>query len=460
MKKSEIALGILRIPLDFGMALLAFWLAYKLRLYSDLVPGFYFPVDLVSFPSAWQYLQLSIFSSLGLIGIFALNQMYSLRSTSRVGNEFMKIIFLSSAWIMLIIAYYFVTREFFFSRLVLGYIWILTIFLTTVGRGLIRILQIYLFKLNIGRRRVILIGTNSLTERLYKKLKKTPSYHVLGCLSLDETISPGKSSLKIIGPLNELEKIITKYKIEEIIQTQTNISEAHAEKLIEFCREHHILYQFVPDILQLHQSHVDIFNIAELPLIALKTTPLDGWGKVSKRTFDILFSGILLILLTPLFMLIALGIKLDSKGPILFTQKDDGTAVKRVGRYGELFKFYKFRTMKEKTDSLRYTTLAEKNHRKGSPLVKIKNDPRVTRFGSFLRRWSLDELAQLWNVLSGDMSLVGPRAHLPEEVDRYEKHHKFLLSIKPGITGLAQVNGRSDLDFEKEVRLDTSYIEN
>ena len=105
MKKSEIALGILRIPLDFGMALLAFWLAYKLRLYSDLVPGFYFPVDLVSFPSAWQYLQLSIFSSLGLIGIFALNQMYSLRSTSRVGNEFMKIIFLSSAWIMLIIAY-------------------------------------------------------------------------------------------------------------------------------------------------------------------------------------------------------------------------------------------------------------------------------------------------------------------------------------------------------------------
>ncbi|KKT73723.1 MAG: Undecaprenyl-phosphate glucose phosphotransferase, partial [Candidatus Peregrinibacteria bacterium GW2011_GWA2_44_7] len=92
--------------------------------------------------------------------------------------------------------------------------------------------------------------------------------------------------------------------------------------------------------------------------------------------------------------------------------------------------------------------------------VKIKNDPRVTRFGSFLRRWSLDELAQLWNVLSGDMSLVGPRAHLPEEVDRYEKHHKFLLSIKPGITGLAQVNGRSDLDFEKEVRLDTSYIEN
>ena len=116
--------------------------------------------------------------------------------------------------------------------------------------------------------------------------------------------------------------------------------------------------------------------------------------------------------------------------------------------------------MRNKTDGLRYTPLAQKSHRKGSPLVKIKNDPRITRFGKLLRRWSIDELPQLFSVLSGKMSLVGPRPHLPEEVAKYEKHHKFSLSIHPGITGLAQINGRSNLNFEEEVQLDTYYIEN
>ena len=116
--------------------------------------------------------------------------------------------------------------------------------------------------------------------------------------------------------------------------------------------------------------------------------------------------------------------------------------------------------MKSGTHHLRYTELAEKNIRKDSPLVKIKDDPRITRVGRFLRRFSIDELPQLWNVVKGEMSLVGPRPHLPEEVANYERHHRFVLTIKPGITGLAQISGRSDLPFEKEVRLDTYYIEN
>ncbi|MEK7524154.1 MAG: sugar transferase [Patescibacteria group bacterium] len=116
--------------------------------------------------------------------------------------------------------------------------------------------------------------------------------------------------------------------------------------------------------------------------------------------------------------------------------------------------------MKMGTHQLRYTDLAHRNIRKGTPLVKIQNDPRVTRVGKILRRFSLDELPQLWNVLCGEMSLVGPRPHLPEEVEKYQRHHKFVLAIKPGITGLTQISGRSDLPFEEEVRLDTFYIEN
>lgn len=459
MKKSEIIFGIARIPIDFGMTIAAFLVAYYIRLHSDLIPGLYFPVDVLHFPSIYEYLKISLLASLALMGVFAINRMYSLTNTVRIGNEIINVIFLTSAWIMLIIGYYFVTRELFFSRLVLGYVWILTLLFVSFGRIWIRLLQRYLCRFNIGRRRILLVGTNKMTERILKKLKKFPSYHVIGCVSVDEKPSP-ETKLKILGCLQELTEIIKKYRIEEIIQVEHKGSELQAEDLVEFCRQYHIGYHFVPDILQVHRSQIDVFNIAQVPLISLKTTPLEGWGKVLKRLFDGVGSLLLLGALSPLLLAIAIGIKLDSKGPILFTQKDDGSSVKRVGRRGELFTFFKFRSMKEKTDNLRYTMLAQYNHRQGSPLVKIKNDPRVTRFGQFLRRWSLDELPQLWNVLRGDMSLVGPRAHLPEEVEHYEKHHQFLLSIKPGITGLAQVNGRSDLDFEKECRLDTYYIEN
>ncbi|HCW32773.1 MAG: hypothetical protein UT36_C0006G0065 [Candidatus Peregrinibacteria bacterium GW2011_GWF2_39_17] len=459
MKKSEIIFGIARIPIDLGMTLLAFLLAYQMRQYSDFIPGVYFPVDLFSFPNFYSFLYLAMVASVALIFIFGINQMYSLRNNLRFSSELIKVVFLVSAWIMLIIAYYFVTRELFFSRLVLGYIWILAILLISFSRIMMRFLQRYLCRFNIGKRRVLIIGANSITNRLYLKLKKFPSYYLVGCLTISEKPF-AEISCKVLGSLKDLETTIQKNKIEEVIQTQTNLSEAQTENLINFCRENHIIYHFVPDILQMHRAQVDVFNVAQLPLITLKTTPLDGWGKVLKRLFDLIMSGVLLIFLLPIFLIIAIGIKLDSRGPILFTKKDDGSPVNRVGRFGQLFKFYKFRTMRDKTDNLRYTTLSKLNHRKDSPLVKIKNDPRITILGRFLRRWSLDELPQLWNVVRGEMSLVGPRAHLPEEVERYEKHHRFLLSIKPGITGLAQVNGRSDLDFEKEARLDTYYIEN
>lgn len=458
MKKSEIIFGLARIPIDFIMTMIAFFWAYHIRQYDDLIPGFYFPVDLVNFPKLEDYFSLSASASVALLLVFGINKMYSLKSTARIGQEIIQVIFLTFAWLMIIIAYYFLTREFFFSRLVLAYVGILSVVFISTGRILIRLIERYACRLGIGQRRILFIGTNMITHKIVQKFKKNPSYDIVGAVNEDgKSIHP---KINVLGKINELKEIIKKHDIEEIIQTESNLSEIKAHDIVEFCREHHIAYHFVPDILQIHRTQIDVFNMAEFPLISLKNTPLDGWGKVLKRTFDILLSGALLLVLLPILILMAIGIKLDSNGPILFTQKDDGGQVKRVGKHESLFLFYKFRTMNHKTDSLRYTALAEKNHRKGSPLVKIKNDPRVTHFGYFLRRWSLDELPQLWNVFIGDMSLVGPRAHLPEEVAQYKKHHKFLLCIKPGITGLAQVNGRSDLDFEKEVQLDTYYIEN
>jgi len=459
MKRSEILFGLARIPIDFGMTMLAFLMAYQIRQYSDLIPGLYFPVDLLNFPTLQEYLLFAMIASATLVGIFAINQMYKLKNTVRIGNEIIKVMFLSAAWLMLIITYYFLTREFFFSRLVLGYAWVFTIITVSTGRALTRLLQKHLCRLGIGRRRILLIGNNIVTQKITQNLKSNPFYKIVGTVT--SSGRPNKSaSYKVIGKIKDLITIIKRRKIEEIIQTESKTSETESNQILDFCREHHIQFHFVPDILQMHRTQVDVFNIAGLPLISLKTTPLEGWGRVIKRSFDIIASSMLLLLLLPLFIIISILIKFDSRGPILFTRKDDGSRVTRVGIKGKHFPFFKFRTMRNKTDGLRYTTLAQKSHRKGSPLVKIKNDPRITRFGKLLRRWSIDELPQLFSVLSGKMSLVGPRPHLPEEVAKYEKHHKFSLSIHPGITGLAQINGRSNLNFEEEVQLDTYYIEN
>ncbi len=458
MKKSEILFSIARIPLDFAMVMAAMLVAYRLRQHTDLIPGMHFPVDLLNFPSLPEYLEFASWASFVLLVVFAINNMYTMKTTARMSNEVIKVFSLVAAWIMLIIAYYFVTRQFFFSRLVLGYIWILAIVFLASGRILMRIFQRTLSRYGIGRRRILFIGKNLITTKIAAKFKNNPAYHMVGIVT--HTGKDAKSTpLRILGKITDLQKIVNRHHIEEIIQTKSDLAEAEAHKIVDFCREHHIQYHFVPDVLQIHKTHVDVFNIAGLPMISLKITPLDGWGKVYKRIFDSIVAGLLLIILSPLFLLIAILIKIDSRGPVLFCKKDDGTPVKRVGTQGKLFKFYKFRTMKPNTDSLRYSKLAAKSHRQGSPLVKIKNDPRITRFGRFLRRSSLDELPQLWSVLTGKISLVGPRAHLPEEVAKYKKHHKFVLSIKPGITGLAQVNGRSDLDFEEEIRYDTYYIE-
>ncbi|MBD3330670.1 exopolysaccharide biosynthesis polyprenyl glycosylphosphotransferase, partial [Candidatus Peregrinibacteria bacterium] len=260
------------------------------------------------------------------------------------------------------------------------------------------------------------------------------------------------------GSLSQLEYILNKKRIDKIIQTQS--LQKHDEKILEICDLKHIKYSFVPDMIDVRRTNIDICMINEVPLITLKPTPLDGWGRILKRIMDVVGSLIALIIFSPIMLLTAIAIKIDSRGPILFTKLDDGSPVKRIGQYGRPFKFYKFRSMKPRTHNLRYTKLSKQNIRNDGPLTKIKDDPRITKVGKFIRKYSIDELPQLFNSLIGNMSLVGPRPHLPEEVAKYEKSHKFVLTIKPGVTGLPQVSGRSDLTFEKEVKLDRYYIEN
>ena len=438
------------------MTVLAFLAAYELRLITEPISGIAKPIDYTVLPTIKEYLIFSLAAATTLTVIFALGKMYTLKSTHKLGPEIRKATTLFIIWAMLIITYFFFTRTFPFSRLAMLYSWGLTWFFLVLGRWLVKFIQNSLLRAGVGKTNVLFIGNNNITKTLFKELSKDPSYKILGLIGDNKS-----KEIPHLGSMKQLEYVIKKRKIDEIIQTKEDISHTQSSDILELCDLKHINYRFVPDLIEVRRTqNIEIDTIGAIPIINLKPTPLDGWGKVTKRILDIAGSTTGLILFSPIFLATAIAIKTDSKGPILFSRLDDGSPVKRIGQHSEPFRFYKFRSMKPKTNTLRYTKLAEKNTRSQGPLVKIDNDPRVTRVGKFIRKSSIDELPQLWNVLAGNMSLVGPRPHLPEEVAKYQKRHKFVFTIKPGITGLAQVSGRSDLEFEEEAKLDRYYIEN
>ncbi|MBP9717933.1 sugar transferase [Candidatus Gracilibacteria bacterium] len=445
MKRVEIFFGAIRLPIDFFLVFMALLYAYYLRLHADAVfPQFFLKqADFASFPPLETYRILSLYGAGLFVAIVALGRGYALKSTSSISHEIKIVIVAALIWLMSVITYYFFLREFLFSRLVLFFALGLALSFVLAGRLAVRFLQTMLILQGIGVRRIILVGNGSVADQLD---------HFIGL----------RPRLKVIARVQTFEKLEETLKhfrnTDEVIQTDTE--RINAEDIIELCREYHVQYNFVPTVFEVRRSNIHMQEINGIPLITLQPTRLDGWGKVIKRLFDLVVSFLGLIILSPVFLIIAIAIKLDSRGSVFFRRLDDGTPALRIGEREKQFCCIKFRTMRSGTHAMRYNELADKNIRKGGPLVKIANDPRVTRVGKFLRQTSLDELPQLWNVLIGEMSLVGPRPHLPEEVARYQRHHKFVLAIKPGITGMAQISGRSDLPFEEEVRLDTYYIEN
>jgi len=450
MKKSEIIFGAFRLPVDYFATVSAFLLAYYLRPITDLIPGVQFNFGPSLLPPINEYLWLAFIASLFLVIMFAFSHLYSLRVTHKVIKSLLKIAFLVTAWMMFIISYYFlIVHQLFFSRIALMHIWGFTIVFVAMGRILIKTIQNFLLRFDIGKRRVLFIGVNSVADRFYNSIKSNKSYTVIGALD-DKVISRKIEQLKIIGTFDQLDQIVKKFGVEEIIQAEPQLKDKDTSDLHTYCRNNQIKYHFIPDLIRLQRTNVDVEMVDNIPLVTLKETSLDGWGRVFKRLFDIIVSAILIILLIPVWLIIGILIKIDSRGPVFYKSK-------RKYR-NKIFNVYKFRSMVVDADDLK-KELIELNERSG-PMFKIKDDPRITKIGKFLRKTSLDELPQLFNVLIGNMSLVGPRPHLPEEIDNYESHHHQVFALKPGMTGLAQISGRSNLDFEDEVKLDVYYIEN
>jgi len=254
-----------------------------------------------------------------------------------------------------------------------------------------------------------------------------------------------------LGPIDNLPQVLAENTIDQVVITLPWQYQRKIERLVTESEATGVRTRVVPDLFQLSLGGVDVEDLNGIPLIGVKRSSLTGLNQVLKRGFDLTLASVGALLTAPLWGLIAVAIKLDSPGPVLFRQT-------RVGRDGRTFTFYKFRSMRVGAEA-ELGALRSQNEADG-PLFKIRDDPRVTRVGRIIRRTSLDEMPQVINVLRGEMSLVGPRPPIPEEVELYREWHRRRLAIQPGMTGLWQVSGRSDLSFDEMVLLDIYYDEN
>ncbi|MCS7230250.1 MAG: undecaprenyl-phosphate glucose phosphotransferase [Candidatus Kryptonium sp.] len=334
------------------------------------------------------------------------------------------------------------------SRLLILIYWILVMFFVSVGRVSLRTLQRKLLEKGIGARNTLIVGFNEKAKEIYELLKKYPAlgYKVIGFVRTDKRKGGEYKDVKVLGSVERINDIIREYDVKEIIFA---LDSSEHEKLLEIigrCEEE-VGFKIVPDLYDAISGQARTNQIYGFPLIEIMPELMKPWEKVAKRLIDIFISLTVLVLGLPLWIIIAILIKIDSKGPVIYKQE-------RVGKDGKIFTLYKFRSMFENAEAMTGPTWAS------------KNDPRVTRVGRILRKLHLDEVPQFFNVLKGDMSLIGPRPERPAFVEKLSKEiplYKRRLKVKPGITGWAQVKYKYDEsieDVKKKLQYDLFYIEN
>ena len=315
-----------------------------------------------------------------------------------------------------------------------------------VLRGVLRFLWHHLTGVAAG----IVVGPAASVDMVARRVSTHPETRLvlIGYLSGDERPA---SELPRLGSIAEIDKVADEYEIERVVVTQEEMSEPAAERLIEECKAAGLALTFLPQHYGLLGPGIELNRLAELPVLDFRFSDPSRSTVAMKRLMDVVVSSAILLLLSPLLAAIAIAILLDSGLPVLFRQR-------RAGLEGEPFTMVKFRTMVADAEQ-RLGELVDLEKLE-QPAFKIRDDPRVTRVGRPLRRFSLDELPQLWNVLRGDMSLVGPRPEEESVVALYDERQRGRLAIKPGVTGPMQVYGRSDLTFEERLAMERDYLDN
>lgn len=363
----------------------------------------------------------------------------------------------------------FAFREFSYSRgvFLLDFALALTAFII-LHLG-IRFAQARIRRAGINLIPTLVVGTNAEAVQTLDELQKRRDlgYRVVGVVrpnAADDSSTSVDFDANVVGSFEDLATLILDLEIQEVIITDTTISSDRLfEAMMQVGRKQRVEFRFAPTLFDLLPQKTSVEQIGVLPMVRLFREPLSDLERFAKRVSDITVSLAAIVLLSPILAIIAFLVKLGSHGPVLFRQE-------RVGMDGRIFLCYKFRSMQAGADDAAHREAYSKNIEGAEtanigddrrPVFgKVKDDPRVTSFGRVLRRTSLDELPQLFNVLTGDMSVVGPRPPIPYEVEEYAMWHRKRLDMKPGITGLWQVSGRNRLTFDEMVRTDLYYIEN
>lgn len=445
--------SVILLLVDTITLTLAFFIAYVLRVQYD-------PRPLLLDIYATEYIRSTlIIVPIWILVFFSLG-LYSPAVYNKRLLEWSKILLGSGIGILLVIGWQYVSGDAIFpARLVAAYAFVASFILIIGEREVLRLIRSMLFRFGIGVNRVLVIGNSPTTKDIADNLSDTKKsgYKIVALAGPKLNIPKGLKLYHYSIPEIALQNI-EKDGITAIIQTDFYENQARNEKILNAAQSHHINYSFIPGEPEFYSGKNTVDILLGYPMITVYQTPLVGWGAILKRIFDQIISTILIILFLPIFLIIGLIQKIFNPGPVFYISD-------RLSRFSEPIRLIKFRSMSskygKKDAAQEFLEMGRKDLAKEyEKNRKVENDPRITKFGNFLRKTSLDELPQLFNVWKGDLSLVGPRPILPQEM-RYVKAKKSVLhSVKSGMTGLWQVSGRSDLSFDERIELETWYAQN
>jgi exopolysaccharide biosynthesis polyprenyl glycosylphosphotransferase len=449
IKRFGLNFTLLLLLCDLFLTDTALYLARQSRLGLDmgkpLGPGgnwlYFYPVLYVLIPIIW----LVIFTSIGV---------YDSRRTLRASDD-LQIVTAATVLGTFVFAgvLYFFFRD--FSRLLFVYFFVLDLLALCAWRVLLRfVFRIWRVVWPRETRRVLIAGAGEVGQRVGQVLREHAwtGLELIGYLDDDPAKSEaGHNDYPVLGTLDDATRLVETMSIQEVVVALPLYAHQRVKKLVVALRQMPINIRIIPDYFDLAYIKAGVEEFGGMPLVNLREPALDEFQRLTKRIFDLIVGGITTLLIAPILLFIAVLIKLDSPGPVLFKQK-------RVGENGRIFHMYKFRSMEK--DAERRTGEIIQRDERGRLVYKRPDDPRVTRLGKFLRRTSLDELPQLLNVLKGEMSLVGPRPEMPWVVDEYEPWQYQRFAVPQGITGWWQVNGRSEKPMHMHTEEDLYYIKN
>lgn len=468
MKRHEIIFSILKIPFDFLIIFLSFFIAKELREINDFVPFVQLPLQIIQMEFLVKF---AIFWSFLYILIFAIHWLYNLKITNSKVKEIFDIIWYSVYWFLFFSVFIYFWNWVFYQvaipRLIILFtliIWVLWIIFERIILN--KIQNTLLNKWVLEKRKIVLINNkdDEKIRNILDDIKRAKIYKIIWYINKNEITS---SKIKFLwSDINKIKKL--EEKVDEIIYIDSDFSSEELYNIWDFSRIFWIKYKYITNGFDVTKTNTTISLINEIPVIEIKNTPLDAWWRVLKRIWDFFWWIAWIIIFSPLFLIVWILIKLEDKDwPVIYKNR-------RVWQNWKEFNLYKFRYLKweycvkdsywikENEDkALEYEKkLIKERSTRHWPLYKIKDDPRKTRIWKFIEKYSIDELPQLFNVIIWNMSLVWPRPHQPREVKNYEISQRRVLTIKPWITWLAQVNWREQNEFEDEVNLDIFYIEN